>query len=183
MIRAFGKASTIGCSRSAPSLGIVDAKEDAFRLVGAGGAQQVDPGAVAIIDLGVEFLGPLDLRRVDVDQRHRDPLGHQHLRDGLAEPAVADHDGIGFGAELGPRQVDMLVGLIGLEPADEAHKERGRGHRGGDYGAQELACSVVMSRPAAALANRTNPNSPAWLSNSASVAERPGGAPNTLAMG
>ena len=46
-----------------------------------------------------------------------------------------------------------------------------------------LACSVLISRPDAALANSTKPNSPAWLSNSDKVAARPGMLPKALAIG
>ena len=46
-----------------------------------------------------------------------------------------------------------------------------------------LAWSRVISPPTAALANSTKPNSPAWLSSSDRVADRPGRVPNARAIG
>ena len=58
----------------------VDAEQDQLGLGGAGLAEQVEPGAVAIIDLGAEAAGDVDHLDVGVDQGDRDALGDQHLR-------------------------------------------------------------------------------------------------------
>ncbi len=58
----------------------VDAEQDQLGVGGAGLAQQVEPGAVAIIDLGAEAAGDVDHLDVGVDQGDRDALGDQHLR-------------------------------------------------------------------------------------------------------
>ena len=61
----------------------VDAEQQRLGFAGAGEAQQVDAGAVAIIDLHAEVARQLDLARLGVDQGQRDALGHHHLGDGL----------------------------------------------------------------------------------------------------
>ena len=128
-------------------VGVVDAEEDPFRVFRPGGPQQVDAGAVAIIDLGVEPGGALDLLGLAVDQRDGHALGHEHLRDGLAEAPIADHDGVGLGAELGPVEIDASLGHPHLQPADRPHQERRRDHRGGDDRAQQ-ACLAGADDPA-----------------------------------
>src|SRR3546814_12364790 len=47
---------------------------------------------LAIIDFHVELAGNIDLRRLLVDQHDAEAMAHQHVRDGLAEPAIADDD-------------------------------------------------------------------------------------------
>jgi hypothetical protein len=59
------------------------AEQDRLGGLGSSGPKQVEAGAVAIIDLGSEFLAELDLGRLAVDDRHRDALGLEHLRNRL----------------------------------------------------------------------------------------------------
>ena len=99
---ACGKASRIGSSRRAVERPVVEAEEDRLGVAGAGEAEQVEPGAVAIIDLGAEGAAELDLARLGIDQGDGDALGHQHLGDGLAEAAVADDDRLGRSDSSGP---------------------------------------------------------------------------------
>jgi hypothetical protein len=115
---------------------IVVAESDDLRGLGAGGAEEVDAQAVAVIDLGPELARQLDLARLLVDDRHADALRLQHLGDGLAEAAVADHDRAGLGGQLGP--VEPVGFLFApLEPVRQAHQERCRDHRNGDYGSEQ----------------------------------------------
>ena len=58
--------------------------------VGAGGAQHVEPRAVAVIDLEAEAAGRLDHLGVVVDGGDVDAFGEQALRHDLAEAAEAD---------------------------------------------------------------------------------------------
>ena len=58
----------------------VDAEQDQLGLRRACLAEQIEPGAVAIIDLGAEASGDVDHLDIGVDQRHLDALGEQHLR-------------------------------------------------------------------------------------------------------
>ena len=62
----------------------------ALRLAGAGGAQDVEPGAVAVVDLEAEVAGDADHLGVGVDDRDVDAAREQRLARDLAEAAEAD---------------------------------------------------------------------------------------------
>ena len=96
------------------------------------------------------------------------PFAMQHLRHGLAEAAVADDDRAGLRRQLGPVEPVAAAHLAPLEPVGQAHQERRRRHRDRDDRAEQRAASGTISRAAVACANRTKPNSPAWLSSSPS---------------
>ena len=71
-------------------LRLVDADEDRLGAAGAGGAQHVEPGAVAIVDLEAEAGGGPDHVGVGIDDRDVDLAGEQRLARHLAEAAEAD---------------------------------------------------------------------------------------------
>ena len=68
--------------------------DDHFGFRGAGGAQDIEPAAVAVEHLYTEALDQLDLSRVVVDEGHRVALGAQQARDDLAEAAIAEDDDV-----------------------------------------------------------------------------------------
>ena len=69
---------------------LVDADQDGARPAGAGGMQDVEPRAVAVIDLEAEIGRGLDHLDVIVDDRDVDAAQQQRLADDLAETAEAD---------------------------------------------------------------------------------------------
>src|SRR3954464_14551828 len=69
---------------------VVDADRDQARLLESGGAQNVEPGAVAVIDPKPEPRGDLDHVGIDIDRRDVDLLGKQMLRHDLSKAAKAD---------------------------------------------------------------------------------------------
>ncbi len=75
--------------RSATS-GLSTQTRIALGVSGARGAQHVEPGAVAVIDLEPEIAGGPDHLDVGVDDRHVDALGQQRLGNDLGEAAEAD---------------------------------------------------------------------------------------------
>ena len=108
---------------------MVVAEQDRLGAIRPRGAQQVDPHPVAIIDLGSEFVGLLDQPGRLVDQRHPDALRHQHLRHGLPEAPVTDHDHARLGRLVGPVE-PLGAGLLArFEPIGQPHQERRRRHR------------------------------------------------------
>ena len=107
---------------------IVIAEGNHSSRLGARRAKQVEPDPVAIIDLGAELAGKLDLARFLVDQGDADALGHHHLCYGLAEAAVADDNGAGFRRQLGSVEI-IAPNFAPLEKIDEAHQERRARHR------------------------------------------------------
>ena len=168
MTDAWGNASSTAWSALARQFAafIVVAEGDDLGSLRASGAKQVEPQAVAIIDLGAELARKLDLRRLLVDDGDADPLGHQHLRDGLAEAAVADDDRAGLRRFFGTVEPGRAALLAPFEPVGQPHQERRRRHRQGDDCAeQRRGLGERSSCAAVACANRTKPNSPAWLSS------------------
>ena len=101
-------------------LGLFDADGDQARAAGTGGAQHIEAGAVAVIDLEAEAAGALDHLDVAIDDGHVHALGQEKLRDHLAEAAEADdqHRAAGVG--------EVVRGGLGLaiEPLDQPLAER-----------------------------------------------------------
>ena len=72
---------------------IVDRQHEGARLVGAGGAKDVDAPRIPIVDLRAEALHEIDLLDIGVERRERDAAGAEHAGDDLPEPAEArDND-------------------------------------------------------------------------------------------
>ena len=69
---------------------LVDADQHGARAAGAGGMQDVEPRAVAVIDLEAEIGGRLDHLDIVVDDRDVDAAQQQRLAGDLAEAAEAD---------------------------------------------------------------------------------------------
>src|SRR6185437_3838713 len=72
----------------------VDGDDDDVDLFDARSAQDVEPCAVAIIDLGAELRGGADHVGVGVDQRNLVALGERRLRRDLPEAPEADDEDI-----------------------------------------------------------------------------------------
>src|SRR5690606_28756491 len=70
--------------------GFVDADKDRLRMFRAGGMENVEPGAVSVIDLEAEVGGSLDHLDVVVDDGNLLAAQQQWLRGDLAETAEAD---------------------------------------------------------------------------------------------
>ena len=143
---------------------IVDADRDQPRLLEAGGAQHVEPRAVAVIDLEAEAAGDLDHVGVEVDRRHVDPLGEQKLRHDLSEPAEADH-------QHGAVRVGEVVGLALRRLVDTPHQHLGEAREGGPISSvtaaiadSRLPCAALRMPSATPSGNSTNANSPAPVS-------------------
>ena len=71
---------------------LVDADQHRARPAGAGGVQDVEPRAVAVIDLEAEIGRGLDHLDVVVDDRDVDAAQQQRLAGDLAEAAEADDE-------------------------------------------------------------------------------------------
>ena len=111
---------------------VVDAYRDQPRLAGARGAQYVEPGTVAVIDLEPEPRGVLNHFGIVVDGGDVDILGQQTLRHDLAEAAEADH-------QHGSARLGEVIGLTGVrrvKAAEQRFGERGdqRTQEHGDRG-------------------------------------------------
>ena len=124
---------------AARGLAVVDADGDQPGLDGARRAQDVEPGAVAVIDLEAEAGGLLNHLGIVVDGGDVDALRQQALGDDLAEAAEADHQhraarvgeivGLAFGR---PREAPQH--RIG-ERGDQRAQQHGHGgNRGEDAG-------------------------------------------------
>jgi hypothetical protein len=74
------------------ALAVVDADEDRLGLGRAGGVQDVEAGAVAVVELEAEAAGLADAVGRGVDDRDVDAAGEQRLGGDLAEAAEADHE-------------------------------------------------------------------------------------------
>ena len=88
--------------------GLVDAHRDDARVRRAGRAQNVEPRAVAVIDLEAEARRVADALHVVVDHGDVHAPGEQHLHRDLAEAAEADDErraGEPFGRRLGGRRL------------------------------------------------------------------------------
>ena len=107
---------------------VVDADRDQPRLLEAGGAQHVEPRAVAVIDLEAEPAGDLDHLGIVVDGGDVDVLGEQVLRHDLAEAAEADHQ------HRAARAVE-IVGLALVAPREAAQQRIGQASRTADRAA------------------------------------------------
>src|SRR5690606_20396744 len=73
-------------------VGIVDAHQYRFGVVCAGCVEDIEPGAVAIIDLEAESRRGADHFDVIVDDRYVDAAQEQRLADDLSETAKADDE-------------------------------------------------------------------------------------------
>ena len=102
-------------------IALVDADQHRTRPAGAGGMQNVQPRAVAVIDLEAEIGGRLDHLDVVVDDRHVDAAQQQRLADDLAETAEAD-DQHAAGQSVG--DVDAFERLLVLRREVAQHDDR-----------------------------------------------------------
>ena len=103
---------------------VVDADRDQPRLLEAGGAQHVEPRAVAVIDLEAEAAGDLDHVGIEIDGGHVDLLGEQILRHDLPETAEADHQ------HGGVRAVEVVgLALVAAGDAPQHRLRQGRERR------------------------------------------------------
>ncbi len=94
------------------------------------------------------------------------PLAMQHLRDGLAEAAIADDDG------AGRRRILGAVEAVAAALFTRLRASRSMRIRNGVVAIDRVttapnndAASGMINCAAVAWANRTKPNSPAWLSS------------------
>ena len=121
-----------------------------LRVGGAGGVQDVEAGAVAVVDLEAELGGGLDHLDVGVDDRDAEAAGEQRLADHLADAAEADDEHVAG-------QVVRLVDAVGRDGARRAQAvvqdddERRRDHRDDDD-AVRMPFSSGVSRPTATAA-------------------------------
>ena len=130
------------------------AEDDALGSLRTSSAKQIHPSAIAIIDLGAKLLRKLDLRRLAVDEGHRDLLGHQHLRHGLPEAAVPDDDGIGVRRRFRSVQIDVRLRNPAEDPFDDLHQKGRRDHRDGDNRAEEGCGSLLDQHGSRRLAEK-----------------------------
>ena len=109
----------------------VDAHRNQARLVGAGGAQDVEPRAVAVINLEAEPAGILDHLGIGIDGDDVDALGEQALGDDLAEAAETDQQDRAAGAVEIVGERAGGVRRTGAERAGSRREGRAHHHGGG----------------------------------------------------
>ena len=114
----------------------VDAEEDQLGLGRARLPQQIEPGAVAEIDLRTELRSDVDHLDVAVDQRDGHAARHQHLCNRLPEAAVTDDQRVGA-VGLGPVAFAVRIDRRLAERARRHHQERRRRHRQCDHRAEQ----------------------------------------------
>ncbi len=133
--RGVGKRFVHAFDHRGIELVAIETEQDQFGLGRSRLTQQVEPCAVAVINLGPEFPGDVDHLDVGVYQGHRNTLRDQHLADGLAETAITDDKSVGT---VVLRSVTFSLDHRRLaEPARQHHQERCRRHRKGDDRAEQ----------------------------------------------
>jgi hypothetical protein len=117
---------------------LVHADQDQLGLLGARGAQRVQPGAVAVIDLEAELRGGLDHLDVVLDDRDVHVAGQQRLGHDLGEPAEADdqHLAAQVAREIHPVGALGRQRLARHQPAQHQGRQRRQGHGQDDDGRQ-----------------------------------------------
>ncbi len=107
---------------------LVDADQDGIGLARARRAQDVEPGAVAVVDLEAEVAGRADHVDVGVDDRDVDVARQQRLAHHLAEPAETDDQHATGEAR---RLLDAVHRDRGLrqEAIEQQHHDRRERHR------------------------------------------------------
>src|SRR6188508_1711847 len=124
-------------------IGFVDADEDRLHFLRAGGAQHVEPGAVAVMHFEAEVAGGTNHVHVVVDDRYVEPALQERLAHDLRETAEADDEHAAFQVGGGVDAVHRR-----LRGADEAlhddHHERRQRHRQDHYGGEDRAQARIQ---------------------------------------
>ncbi len=111
-------------------LRVVERDHQQAGALGAGGAQQVGPGRVAVIDLVAEAADHLDLLRALLQRGEGDAAHPQDAADDLPDPAeAADDDGRAIVADRVVGRLRMRLQARDQQPFRRGEQQRRGGHR------------------------------------------------------
>ena len=119
---------------------------DRLGAAGAGGAQHVEPRAVAVVDLEAEARRGPDHLGVGVDDRHVDAAGEQRLARHLAEAAEADDQRLA-GEPVGACRRLRRTLALRQQPARDDRRERRQRHRDDDRGVEHAPWCSASKMP------------------------------------